>query len=75
MPQNPNIIASKSSFPDVLLYDFTQEYFTYSNKTNYLPIFRLRGHSKEGKTITSNFFYLVKMLYRIWSLMESKFIW
>ena len=48
MPQNPVLLATKSPFPEVLLFDYTKHPSTPVD-TTCNPQLRLRGHTKEGK--------------------------
>jgi len=51
MPQNPNIIATKSAEKDVMIFDITQ-YDTKASQADRggecKPALRLKGHTKEG---------------------------
>jgi histone-binding protein RBBP4 len=52
MPQNPNIIATKTAEKDVFIFDRTQHESHAESKCN--PLLRLKGHTKEGYGLSWN---------------------
>merc|ERR1711879_1145038 len=52
-PHNPNVIATKSPNPDVLLFDYTKHPSKPDSKA-VKPQMRLTGHTKEGYGLTWN---------------------
>ena len=48
MPQNPNIIATKTPSPDVLVFDYTKHDSMPKPGSSCTPQLRLKGHQKEG---------------------------
>eukprot|EP00040_Diaphanoeca_grandis_P031540 m.188707 g.188707 ORF g.188707 m.188707 type:complete len:428 (+) comp32355_c0_seq1:224-1507(+) len=78
MPQNPNVIATKSPYNDICVFDYTQHPCTPdpSGKSN--PEFRLKGHTKEGYGLdwnTNQQGYLISgsddMTICMWDLQQS----
>lgn len=47
MPQDSNIIATKSSSPEVFIFD-VRKYPEVPEDSTFSPLIRLRGHQKEG---------------------------
>jgi WD40 repeat protein len=54
MPQNPDIIATKSPFPDVCVYDRTKHPTKPEKAVVATPDITLKGHSKEGFGLSWN---------------------
>eukprot|EP00035_Acanthoeca_spectabilis_P000938 m.76391 g.76391 ORF g.76391 m.76391 type:complete len:430 (+) comp10522_c0_seq1:81-1370(+) len=54
MPQNPNVIATKTPGPDVLIFDYTKHPSNPDPSGVPNPQIRLTGHSKEGYGISWN---------------------
>lgn len=47
MPQDAGIVATKSSSPDVFIFDLSKHPEVPEDST-FSPLFRLKGHQKEG---------------------------
>ncbi|KAE9552088.1 hypothetical protein FO519_004714 [Halicephalobus sp. NKZ332] len=54
MPQNPNLIATKSPSNDVFIFDYTKHPSVPGNDNTCRPQLRLTGHSKEGYGLSWN---------------------
>eukprot|EP00041_Stephanoeca_diplocostata_P013933 m.249387 g.249387 ORF g.249387 m.249387 type:complete len:430 (-) comp19521_c0_seq1:189-1478(-) len=54
MPQNPNVIATKTAGPDVLIFDYTKHPSNPPADGKCDPQIRLKGHAKEGYGISWN---------------------
>ena len=54
MPQNPNLIATKSPSNDVFIFDYTKHPSVPGNDNTCRPQLRLTGHTKEGYGLSWN---------------------
>lgn len=54
MPQNPQLIATKSPSSDVFLFDYTKHPSVPGTDRTCRPQLRLRGHTKEGYGLSWN---------------------
>jgi len=54
MPQNPNIIATKTPSSDVLIFDYTKHSSVPDPSGKCSPELRLKGHTKEGYGLSWN---------------------
>jgi histone-binding protein RBBP4 len=48
MPQNPQLLATKSPSSEVFIFDYTKHPSVPTSDNVCRPQLRLRGHSKEG---------------------------
>ena len=54
MPQNPNIIATKTPSSDVLIFDYTKHSSVPDPSGKCSPELRLKGHTKDGYGLSWN---------------------
>ena len=54
MPQNPQIIATKTPFADVLIFNVDTHPFSKEQSGNCNPELRLKGHTREGYGLSWN---------------------
>lgn len=55
MPQNPNLLATKSPSSEVFIFDYTKHPSAPNPDNLCKPQLRLRGHTKEGILNFNNF--------------------
>lgn len=51
MPQNASIIATKSIFGDVFIFDYLKQPSAIPKNNSFSPDYSLKGHTKEGYKI------------------------